>query len=149
MTQILLLHGPNLNLLGTREPEVYGTMTLENINDLVRSQAAKYKVDVRAEQSNHEGALVDIIHVSRNYADGIVMNPGAYTHTSIALRDAISAVGLPVVEVHMSNVHAREEFRHHSYLAPVCVGQIAGFGWRSYILGVDALLGHLGLLENS
>jgi 3-dehydroquinate dehydratase II len=149
MTQILLLHGPNLNLLGTREPEVYGTMTLENINELVRSRAAKYKVDVRAEQSNHEGVLVDIIHVSRNYADGIVMNLGAYTHTSIALRDAISAVGLPVVEVHMSNVHAREEFRHHSYLAPVCVGQIAGFGWRSYILGVDALLGHLGLLEGS
>lgn len=149
MTQILLLHGPNLNLLGTREPEVYGTMTLEDINDLVRSRAAKYKVDVRAEQSNHEGALVDIIHVARNYADGIVMNPGAYTHTSVALRDAISAVGLPVIEVHMSNVHAREEFRHHSYLAPVCVGQIAGFGWRSYILGVDALLGHLGLLEDS
>lgn len=149
MTKILLLHGPNLNLLGTREPEVYGTMTLENINDLVRSRAAKYKVDIRAEQSNHEGALVDIIHVARNYADGIVMNPGAYTHTSVAIRDAISAVGLPVVEVHMSNVHAREEFRHHSYLAPVCVGQITGFGWRSYILGVDALLGHLGLMENS
>lgn len=149
MTKILLLHGPNLNLLGTREPEVYGTMTLENINDLVRSRAAKFKVDVRAEQSNHEGALVDIIHVARNYADGIVMNPGAYTHTSVAIRDAISAVGLPVVEVHMSNVHAREEFRHHSYLAPVCVGQITGFGWRSYILGVDALLGHLGLMENS
>lgn len=149
MTQILLLHGPNLNLLGTREPEVYGSMTMENINVLVRSRAAKYKVDVRAEQSNHEGALVDIIHIARNYADGIVINPGAYTHTSIALRDAISAVGLPVVEVHMSNVHAREEFRHHSYLAPVCVGQIVGFGWRSYILGLDALLGHLGLLENN
>jgi 3-dehydroquinate dehydratase-2 len=149
MTQILLLHGPNLNLLGTREPEVYGTMTLENINTLVRSRAAKYKTDVRTEQSNHEGALVDIIHVARNYADGIIFNPGAYTHTSVALRDAISAVGLPVVEVHMSNVHARETFRHHSYLAPVCVGQIIGFGWRSYILGVDALLGHLGLIENS
>lgn len=149
MTKILLLHGPNLNLLGTREPEVYGSMTMENINDLVRSRAAKYKVDVRAEQSNHEGALVDIIHVARNYADGIVFNPGAYTHTSVALRDAIMAVGLPVVEVHMSNVHAREEFRHHSYLAPVCVGQISGFGWQSYILGLDALLGHLGIIENS
>lgn len=147
MPQILLLHGPNLNLLGTREPDVYGTMTLENINERVRARAAQYKVDVRAEQSNHEGALVDIIHVARNYAEGIIINPGAYTHTSIAIRDAISAVGLPTVEVHMSNVHAREEFRHHSYIAPVCIGQIAGFGWRSYLLGLDALLGHSGLLE--
>ncbi len=149
MTQILLLNGPNLNLLGTREPEVYGTMTLDDIAEIVRKQLEPYGVEMRSEQSNHEGALIDIIHVARNWADGIIFNPGAYTHTSVALRDAISAVDLPVIEVHMSNVHAREEFRHRSYLAPVCVGQIAGFGWRSYVLGADALLGHLGLLENA
>jgi 3-dehydroquinate dehydratase-2 len=121
-------------------------MTLERINALAAAHVRPYKVELRAEQSNHEGALIDILHVARNWADGAVFNPGAYTHTSVALRDAISAVGLPVVEVHLSNVHAREEFRHRSLLAPVCVGQIAGFGWRSYLLGLDALLGHLGVL---
>jgi 3-dehydroquinate dehydratase-2 len=147
MTQeILLLHGPNLNLLGTREPEVYGKMTLDDINDKCRAYVAPHKLTLWVEQHNHEGALIDILHVARNRVAGVVFNPGAYTHTSIALRDAITAVSLPVVEVHLSNVHAREEFRHHSYLAPVCLGQISGFGWRSYLLGLDALLGHLGII---
>lgn len=141
--KILLLHGPNLNLLGTREPEVYGRMSLEDINTAASTHARQLKVELRAEQSNHEGALIDILHVARNWAHGVVFNPGAYTHTSIALRDAISAIQLPVVEIHLSNIHAREAFRHTSLLAPVCVGQISGFGWRGYLLAVTALVDYL------
>jgi 3-dehydroquinate dehydratase-2 len=141
--KILVLNGPNLNLLGTREKSVYGTETLADILQDLTQYANERDVELRTFQSNSEGALVDAIHDARNWAGGIVLNAGAYTHYSIALRDAIAGVGLPVVEVHLSNVHAREEFRHKSVLAPVCLGVIAGFGRWSYLLGVDALIRHL------
>lgn len=142
--QFLMLHGPNLNLLGTRQPEVYGSTTLEQINAWVIAYGRQHEIEVHPNQSNHEGELVDMLHVSRNWADGVIFNAGAYTHTSVALRDAISAIDVPVIEVHLSNIHARESFRHTSLIAPVCVGQIAGFGWRGYVLAVDALRNHLG-----
>lgn len=145
---ILLLNGPNLNLLGTRQPDVYGNMTLDDVNEAVKKHIVPYDIELQLFQSNHEGELVDRLHEARTSADGVVFNAGAYTHTSLALRDAISAIDLPVVEVHLSNIHAREEFRHHSMLAGVCVGQIAGFGWHSYILGVDALLRQWDMLSD-
>ena len=143
---ILLLHGPNLNLLGTRQPEIYGSARLSDIDAAVQEHVAPYAIDLRAAQSNHEGALVDHLHEARNWADGVVFNAGAYTHTSLALRDAIAAIEMPVIEVHLSNVHGREAFRHESLLAGVCLGQIAGFGWHGYILAVDALLRRWGML---
>ena len=141
--KILLIHGPNLNMLGKREPDVYGSLTLEQINARLSAYAAENGFEIKTFQSNSEGALVDAIQDAGKWAGGIVINAGAYTHTSIALRDAISAVNLPTVEVHLSNVHARESFRHNSTIAAVCLGTIAGFGWRSYLLGLEGLVAHL------
>lgn len=139
MSAILVLHGPNLNLLGRRETEVYGQMALSEIDQRVKSAGGEMGLEIRTYQANGEGELIDALHESRDWASGVIFNPGGYTHTSVALRDAVAAIELPVVEVHISNVYAREEFRHRSLISPVCVGKIAGFGWRSYLLGLQAL----------
>ncbi len=143
MTSILILNGPNLNLLGQRQPEVYGTTTLADIEAACRTKADDLGISVMFEQSNSEGALVDLIHGCKGIHDGIILNAGAYTHTSIALMDAISSVELPVVELHLSNIHAREAFRHVSYISKVAVGQICGFGPAGYPLALEALKSHL------
>ncbi len=138
--RVAVIHGPNLNMLGKREPGIYGTKTIESINEELGIEAKARGIELEIFQSNSEGALVDRIQACHGRIDGIVLNAGAYTHYSIALRDAIAAVGIPTVEVHLSNVYAREAFRHVSVLAPVCIGQISGFGSYSYILGLYALI---------
>ena len=141
--KILVINGPNINLLGTREPEIYGTLTMQKINDELNEYAKELGVDTEFFQSNIEGEIVDKIQSAKNDCQGIVINPAAYTHTSVAIRDAISAVALPAVEVHISNIHAREEFRKNSFIAPVCIGQICGFGADSYKLGLKGLVDSL------
>jgi 3-dehydroquinate dehydratase II len=140
---ILVLHGPNLNLLGLREPEIYGSTTLADIDLLLEEDATKLQVVIFCLQSNHEGTLVDAIHEARTKHQGILINAGAYTHTSVAIRDALAGVKVPTVEVHLSNIYRREEFRHHSFIAPVAIGQISGFGAASYRLGLQALVDYL------
>ena len=139
MHKILVLHGPNLNLLGRREPQIYGSLTLAEIDQRIVQAGVEAGLEVRTLQSNHEGALIDALHEAREWASGVIINPGGYTHTSVALRDAITAISIPVIEVHLSNVDAREEFRRKSLISPVCKGKIAGFGWHSYWLALQAL----------
>lgn len=140
MRHILVMNGPNLNLLGVREPGVYGDVSLARINDRLSREAAALGAQLEFYQSNHEGDLVDCLHAHMGRVDGVILNAGAYTHTSVALRDAIAATKLTVIEVHLTNVHAREAFRHQSYLSPVCKGVICGFGWGSYLLALQGLL---------
>lgn len=141
--KILVLHGANLNMLGLREPNIYGSNTLKEINDRLTQDAIELGVSLSFLQSNHEGVLIDAIHAAFEVQQGILINPGAFTHTSVAIRDAIAAVNIPTVEVHLSNIHKREEFRQHSFIAPIAIGQISGFGAESYSLGLRALVAHL------
>lgn len=143
MTSILVLNGPNLNLLGQRQPEIYGTTTLADIEALCRATAARLGIDLVFHQDNSEVALIEHIHAARGVQDGIILNAGAYTHTSIALMDAISSAEVPAIELHLSNIHAREEFRHRSYIARVAVGVICGFGAKGYELAIEAMVAHL------
>ena len=140
---VLVINGPNLNLLGLREPGIYGTKTLADICEKLQKVATSLDTELTFFQSNHEGCIIDALHGARDYAQGVILNAGAYTHTSVAIRDAIASVKLPCVEVHLSNVHAREEFRHHSWIAPVCIGTIAGVGADSYELALRGLVGYL------
>jgi 3-dehydroquinate dehydratase-2 len=139
MDEILVLHGPNLNLLGLREPEIYGSLTLEELDQRLILFGEEIGLKVITKQSNLEGELINYLQASASHASGVVFNPGGYTHTSVAIRDTVAAIPLPVIEVHISNVYAREEFRHKSMISPVCQGKIVGFGWRSYLLGIQAL----------
>ncbi|SFF10270.1 3-dehydroquinate dehydratase [Sulfitobacter brevis] len=143
MKSVLILNGPNLNLLGTRQPEIYGTTTLKDVEDLCHAHGSALGFEITCAQSNHEGVLIDQIHEAKARHSAIILNAGAYTHTSIALADAIASVELPVVEVHLSNIHAREEFRHKSFVAAVAVGQICGFGAKGYVMALDALADRL------
>ena len=149
MTSLLILNGPNLNLLGQRQPEVYGHTTLAEIEDTCRQVAEDLGARVDCVQSNHEGVLVDAIHAARGLHDGIILNAGAYTHTSIALMDAISSAEIPMIELHLSNIHAREEFRRKSYIARVAVGQICGFGPEGYPLAMRAMMVHLAKISEN
>ena len=144
---ILLVHGPNLNLLGKRQPEIYGTQTLDNINHYLIQVAQKQGIELKTFQSNHEGEIVSEIGANIDWANGILINPASYTHTSIAIRDSLSAVSLPVIEIHLSNIYKREDFRHHSYVSPIAVGVISGFGHHSYELALNAMINILQQIE--
>ena len=139
MEKVLVLNGPNLNLLGEREPGIYGDLSLDIINERLLDAGEGLEIEISSFQSNHEGVLIDKLQDSRNWARAVIFNPGGYTHTSVALRDAVAAIHIPVIEVHLSNIAAREDFRHTSLIAPVCAGSIAGFGWHSYLLGLHAI----------
>ncbi len=142
MKEILVLHGPNLNLVGKREPQFYGSMSLEEINRRLITEGEKLGLAVRCYQSNSEGVLIDALQAAQEWAAGVIFNPGGYTHTSVALRDTIAAIQIPVIEVHLSNVYAREEFRHRSLISAVCMGKIVGFGWKSYWVALNAFARH-------